>query len=611
MFFLQEFPLNHDEITVFDNAPREPMTFRIKSDLMKKLEDLTPQILSTDSRSYQDNEFPMTLSELRQKRREAAKLRVQESYRIAKARHMNKIKSKKYHRLQKREKLKKQMKEFEELQKTDPEAALKRLEILDHSRVEERANLRHKNTGTWAKNLQIRAKYDKDVRAELSQQLAISRELTRKVNLDDDSSDQDDDFEIELDNEVRGSDSHSMNPWMKQKSAASVENEVEKYFSGYKKYWETRNANDKDLDDYLVEMKEEKVSISSDTLSESESDSGQVGDWFVENVTSDDAHLTRNSKNSVKFSIPDKNIKKSVEQLFDDAEGDLLVKKKITKIMKKKKLEKINNATDEMITSYSTDLNFINTGNRPVIDDELLGDSEVFTVSDQFNTIKQLAKGSIKIAAENSEVTRIDPNKFIMVKPKYIQSALPDIINPGDDLNDDESSLASNKRMTIAEAFDEDDIVADFKREKAEEKKKDEVEDIDMTIPGWGSWGGKGIIKRSNNRFILKLPKDLPRSDDNKDRVIINEIGNQSMKTHMVSQLPFPFTSVKDYESSIRAPIGTTFVPETAHRLLTKPAIKTKIGKIIEPMDKTSLTQKNDIKVFKSKTDLLLEKLKK
>lgn len=55
------------------------------------------------------------------------------------------------------------MKEFEQLQKTNPEAALEKLEQLDKTRAEERMSLRHKNTGKWAKSKQIMAKYDKEV----------------------------------------------------------------------------------------------------------------------------------------------------------------------------------------------------------------------------------------------------------------------------------------------------------------------------------------------------------------------------------------------------------------------------------------------------------------
>lgn len=64
----------------------------------------------------------------------------------------------------KKERLKQELKEFEDLQKKDPEEALKKLEAIEKARALERHTLRHKSTGKWAKNKLIRAKYDKEVR---------------------------------------------------------------------------------------------------------------------------------------------------------------------------------------------------------------------------------------------------------------------------------------------------------------------------------------------------------------------------------------------------------------------------------------------------------------
>lgn len=68
-----------------------------------------------------------------------------------------------YHRILRREKIKKQMKDFEMLQKSDPEAALKQLQNMEKARAEERATLRHRNTGKWAHNQMVKAKYNKEV----------------------------------------------------------------------------------------------------------------------------------------------------------------------------------------------------------------------------------------------------------------------------------------------------------------------------------------------------------------------------------------------------------------------------------------------------------------
>ena len=62
-----------------------------------------------------------------------------------------------------RERIRQQLKDFEVLQKTDPEAALQQLEQLERTRAEERMSLRHRSTGQWARNKAVRAKYDKEV----------------------------------------------------------------------------------------------------------------------------------------------------------------------------------------------------------------------------------------------------------------------------------------------------------------------------------------------------------------------------------------------------------------------------------------------------------------
>lgn len=117
-----------------------------------------------------------------------------------------------------------------------------------------------------------------------------------------------------------------------------------------------------------------------------------------------------------------------------------------------------------------------------------------------------------------------------------------------------------------------------------------------MYLPGWGTWAGTNIkqnkAKRKQKQFILKFPKDAPRKDENKGNVIIFEGNNEELKEHLVSELPYPFTSVKDFEASIRAPLGRTFIPENAHARLIEPAVNTKIGKVIKPITEDVLVKK-------------------
>lgn len=158
------FPLDRVEKIKIEEKKAEtfPSMWIMKSDLQKELEKLQPLIIKPVL-NEQSEQYELTLEELQEKRKEAAKLRAFQSYKEAKARRQSKIKSKKYHRMLKREKIKAKLKEFEELQKTNPEEAMKRLDDIEKARAEERFSLRHKGTGQWARSKQVRAKYDKEV----------------------------------------------------------------------------------------------------------------------------------------------------------------------------------------------------------------------------------------------------------------------------------------------------------------------------------------------------------------------------------------------------------------------------------------------------------------
>lgn len=121
---------------------------------------------------------------------------------------------------------------------------------------------------------------------------------------------------------------------------------------------------------------------------------------------------------------------------------------------------------------------------------------------------------------------------------------------------------------------------------------------MDLSLPGWGSWGGKDTKQssRKKRRFIIQVSREESRRDENKGDVVIIEEKNAKIKQHLVSELPFPFTSVQDFESSMRASLGRDFVPEKIFNKLIQPAIKTKMGKIIEPMTENMLIKTENLK---------------
>ena len=57
--------------------------------------------------------------------------------------------------------------------------------------------------------------------------------------------------------------------------------------------------------------------------------------------------------------------------------------------------------------------------------------------------------------------------------------------------------------------------------------------------------------------------------------------------------MPHQFKSVHEFESKIIQPIGRTWNPEQKFKKLTTRKIKTKLGSIIEPIDKDDIIVNN------------------
>ena len=99
---------------------------------------------------------------------------------LHKAKLQNRIKSKNYHRRAKR----RNMKEFENdislLRQINTQAFAERLMEAEKIRAKERATLRHKTGGKFAKMQRLRAKYDKEARDAVALMHDKARDLTKR-----------------------------------------------------------------------------------------------------------------------------------------------------------------------------------------------------------------------------------------------------------------------------------------------------------------------------------------------------------------------------------------------------------------------------------------------
>lgn len=142
----------------------------------------------------------ISAEEAKERHLELQKTRVRLNEFAAKMRRQNKIKSKSYHRLLKQERIKKHLKRVE----TNKDALMDEIERLQKIRAQERATLRHKNTGKWAKHAKFRAKYDEEARRLMLEQIGLAKKrlekpVTSEQDVDDDDSDESDDIADSVD----------------------------------------------------------------------------------------------------------------------------------------------------------------------------------------------------------------------------------------------------------------------------------------------------------------------------------------------------------------------------------------------------------------------------
>lgn len=418
------------------------------------------------------------------------------------------------------------------------------------------------------------------MKQDLEVQLALGRELTQK-NQQSDSSDSEDDEEITpvaVKNE---------NPWLGAKQSTDPLDEV---FSGYKKFWEDHNENQKQVKKAKSDLKKAQRSVVEKEVEEDvdEADPANESDEDVDNaVESDEVSDSGDQTES-----DDENPSKFINDLFDEAEEKVNSKMELKleslkpNLLEKERKKKTSSKKRSANVRGSNYLGFQKKAKLGDVDEAL----DDFEEDDRRRPTKLLLKEVKQRKVDNESFMRgsndINPEFFLKVKSKHLITAIP----KSQDLDevDDEfevNQLSKANKMSLAEAFENDDIIInDFEQDAEDDENKSSKADV-VTLPGWGHWEGHGM-KAKKHKFEKKSPQ-IKR----KDRIIINKKPNEKLQKHLISSVPFPFKSVRDFEESMRLPVGRDFIPESAHLKLVLPSVVTKAGTVIEPMSEDVLVQ--------------------
>ncbi|CAA2976698.1 U3 small nucleolar RNA-associated 14 [Olea europaea subsp. europaea] len=150
-------------------------------------------------------------------------------------------------------------------------------------------------------------------------------------------------------------------------------------------------------------------------------------------------------------------------------------------------------------------------------------------------------------------------------------------------------TTAFQQRDLVARAFANDNVVSEFQETKRREIEADAPQDVDETIPGWGSWGGKGVRKSKNSKKFIKHVPGISaeeRKDAGLAHVIINEKRDKKASKYLSKDLPYPYTNATQHEYALRQPLGPEFQTAATHRAHTRPKVLVRVGQIIEPIAK-------------------------
>ncbi|XP_031407791.1 uncharacterized protein C57A7.06 isoform X2 [Punica granatum] len=540
----------------------------------------------------------VSVEEEKERRDRIAKMRSLLFRHEMKQKHIKKIKSKTYHRLLKKDRLK----AFSVQREMDPEAAKEQAIKQEFKRAEERLTLKHKNSSKWAKRILKRGldAQDDGTRAAIAEQLQQHVLLTRKMNsMKENSSSDDSSDEDEEDSAASDQDSAAkLLADARGKTLKALEEENDAPTSGVLSLpFMVRG---------LKKRKDAAIEEAKLALEEYEMTSKQKEDSHEAEKSRPSTSSGRMVFGAVKPQIQNK--KSKPERTLDDSDSE----------------DDVEANEDGDIGGQKEDLqNDIGNGSFSFDEDSQIHQNSIFKSFD--NIVKDpSAKTTYEVSIfasdswrkmkdgkkEGTEVGHSSKKKQEVGEPAGVDKHLKSVeLNELGEESDTESEgqmvdgvlsagparsyeLPSQAEL-VQQAFAGDDVEEDFEKDKMEILNKENPEpEKPVLLPGWGQWTNVQK-KRGLPSWMLKEHDDAKRKreealkkrkDAHLKHVIISEKVDKKAEKLQTKSLPFPFTSKEVFEQSIRMPIGPEFNPVTALGALNRPEVVKKSGIIIKPI---------------------------
>lgn len=488
----------------------------------------------------------------------------------------NKIKSKTYRRILRKEKEHEKEKREKAFEILHPELARKHLaEKLIKARAVERVTQKHKNTSTWVKHAKKFALFDTQKKDAINEQLSIHQRLMRKMDeeageeLYHQYADNDENSEASEEEEKLVDDLLTANSLQEVKKVASnlfksMEETSEDFMTEsspairkmrqeLKDMKFMKSAKERAVNAYAEELRELRADAEKNLETESKIDSGL------------DAKNRKNKIGRIRFSVENN----SLENIALTGRG-------------------IEGKPSPPCAAHLTNSGVPPTSawrNKETEVSEFVGCREGSSiVSSRVTVFPEIKK------AEDKEFNHLKSTVEGLSEGKELNI-------PSYPSNNPEIELHENQTYLISRAFADNAIDDDFVREKeAQVKVMMKPEDSNSNLPGWGEWGGtdERLNKRHSEKLAhaalqQKIEKTFllkSRADAVLDHVILNHDGVElipdRMKLHMI---PRPFSNSQEFVRSIRQPVGPEWTSSLTFVEGVQPRVEVKQGHAIVPLD--------------------------
>ncbi|OWB55331.1 hypothetical protein B5S28_g1203 [[Candida] boidinii] len=567
-----------------EGKPNEASSFKPVekpiTELEKKVEDIlkesTMESKKTESLFEEIETAKMTKEELAQRRNELRLMRELMFRGQRDSKRLKKIKSKTYRQKLRKERLRNQeLVEGSDMEDEDPEEA-------DAKRAQERMSLKHKNNSQWARSMiKSGMMNDKENRDQMEESLRQGEKLRMK-QLGRDDDDSGDDRNVSDIEKNYGSDSEDDSISRQKLGKGVMAMDFMKNADKREREQNLRDLNE--LKDYSLNSSE----LDKELFNESSTTSANINKNGGRRVYTPSAAIVSNETREADEKVLDEIKYDETKSLTNRLSKD---SGKTNKANKKRKSDDSDEDETENAAASNPWLDGFNDNSEGQRSTKL-------TVIDKNSN--RLDKSAAKISKHANEKgkkrSKKDNNKDIEDNVVLDVNSVLNVRNNNDSDEGEEFEQEGGKssdikmflqKDLIKEAFAGDNVFTEFRSEKKEVEEDEGDKEIDLTLPGWGSWAGgkdKGFKKKKIIKTVNGVVQKDKRLDKGKKNVIINEKVNKKNVKYQANGVPYPFETMEQYERSLRMPLGQEWNSRSTHQKLTMPRIVAKHGSVIDPL---------------------------